>query len=86
MRDRWIAEEWFWYQSNPSLTSQLPTIPLEDALEAIEARRHGIAPYVAQQNQSGEGRFFETIADLTDDDSATTEIEDLGGVTDLIDD
>lgn len=84
-RDRWIAGEWFWYQSDASLSAKRESIPLDKVIEAIEARTHDIAPYVAQQNQSREGRFFETIADLTDDDSATTEIEDLGGITGLTD-
>lgn len=36
-----------------------------------------IARYVAQHQQGGEGRFFETLADMADDDGVIAELEDF---------
>lgn len=58
----------------------------EEAQELISRRREEIAPYVNQQPQSGRGKLFEMIADLTDDDAALTEIDDLGDFADWLGD
>src|SRR5215211_5290087 len=43
-RERWITDEWFWYQSEifPNLLKQ--KVVKEDVLELLQARRGKIAP------------------------------------------
>jgi hypothetical protein len=82
-RERWITDEWFWYQafSYPELLEQ--TVDKQDAQWLIEERREAIQPYVNSQQQSKRGKLFEMIADMTDDDGTIAEMEDF---PDLFDD
>ena len=76
-RERWITDEWFWYQAyaNPELIKQ--ELTKEQALELLKARQESIAPYTTHDTQTERGQFFELLADLTDEDGAVAEIEDL---------
>ena len=80
-RERWITDEWFWYQSElyQELASQ--KIPKEDALKMIQERRDRIAPEAGQDTQSERGQFFEFLADMTDEDGALAEMEYLDSVS-----
>ena len=49
----------------------------EQALEVLKTRQESIAPYTAHDTQTERGQFFELLADLTDEDGAVAEIEDL---------
>jgi len=77
-RDRWITNEWFWVEAYtyPELLEQ--AIERENAKKLIEERREDIKAYVDNQQQSGRGQLFEMIADMTDDDGAIAEMEDMG--------
>jgi len=77
-RERWITREWFWYEafSRPEVVEQRMT--KEEVEEILRERREAIAPYVADKVQSGRGRLFAMLADLTDEDGALSEIEDMG--------
>ena len=79
-RERWLTDEWFWYQanSNPALMQQ--QIDKKDAKELIQQRQESIAPYLRESEQSEYGRIFELLADLTDEDGALAEMEDLGDI------
>jgi hypothetical protein len=81
-RERWLTDEWRWYLANalPETTGQ--QIPLEEAKELLEKRLESIRPYVGQPKQSERGRLFEALADLTDEDGAYTEMEDLDDLAD----
>ena len=83
-RDRWIVDEWFYYAWNPAPGSDrwAATINKEEAREHIRQRKDEIAHYGTPEVQSKRGQFFEMLADLTDDDGAIAEMEDLGGVFD----
>ena len=76
-RERWITDEWFWYQSEifPELLKQ--KVVKEDVLEFLKARRGKIAPSVRRDSQTERGKLFEALADLADDDSALAEMADL---------
>lgn len=76
-RERWITEEWFWFQANsyPELLNR--QIAKEEAQERLQKRLEEIQPYVGSEDQSEHGRLFELLADLTDEDGALAEMEDL---------
>lgn len=76
-RERWISQEWFWYKANAHSTSMARTVPKEEAEEILKERLSEIAPYISQAEQTRRGRLFEMLADLTDEDGAYTELEDL---------
>jgi hypothetical protein len=74
-RERWISEEWFWYQSNPYILRN--NIPKEEFKSILEQRIAEIQPNLGKSTQSSLGYLYELIADLTDEDGALAEIEDL---------
>jgi hypothetical protein len=82
-RERWLFDEWAWYDSNPDGQAEEPSLTNADVVTLITERRAEIAPEIGQQVQSARGRLYELLAELTDEDGALTELEDLG---DLLDD
>jgi hypothetical protein len=86
-RDRWLVREWFWYPANPFPETMQQQVSRQDARALLEQRRQWITPFVTEEPQSERGRLFEMLADLTDDDGALAELEDLGDLADgLLDD
>ena len=86
-RERWYVDEWWWYRANPFQEVLEQQITREEADDLLQQRREEIAPYVNQRPQSRRGKLFELIADLTDDDGALAEMDDLGNLADwLLDD
>ena len=83
-RERWIADHWRWYQGNPFPTILAQQMTLEEAQEVLERRRQEIAPYLAEETQSQRGRLYELLADMTDEDGALAELEDLGEAADWL--
>jgi hypothetical protein len=83
-RERWITDHWCWYRANqfPSILKQ--QIALEEAQERLEQRRQEIAPHVSQATQSRRAMLYELLADLTDEDGAYSEMEDLGEAADWL--
>lgn len=80
-RERWFTDEWAWYRANPFPKMMEQNLTSEEAEELLAARREEIAPNLAA-TQTKRGRLFEIIADLTDDDGAISELEDLGDLWD----
>jgi len=83
-RERWIHEEWFWYQAsaNPDLLNQ--RIEKDKAKEILEERRADIRHHLGEETQSERGILFEILADLTDEDGALAEMEDIEPYIDWI--
>lgn len=79
-RERWITDEWFWYQSELYLELAGKQIPKEEAQKMILERRERIAPEVGQDSQTERGKFYEFLADMTDEDGALAEMEDLDSI------
>ena len=77
-RERWITDEWFWFQANafPELIRQ--KIDKEAAQALIEERLDAISQDSHLDTQTERGKLFEMLADLTDEDGALAEMEDLG--------
>ncbi len=83
-RERWITDSWFWYEANLFPDRLWSSIPKEKALKLIAERQAAIQPYVTNEPQSPRARLFELLADLTDEDGAYTEMEDLGDMADWL--
>lgn len=79
-RERWLTDEWFWYQANAYPEMMQDQIDREEAKEMIQHRLESIRPYIQEDTQTEYGQLFETIADLTDDDGALVELQDLGNL------
>lgn len=76
-RERWISNEWFWYQSSPTLQNLNNKLDKNEAMEIISKRQDFISPNLSQKTQSLRGHLFETLADMTDEDGALVEMEEL---------
>jgi hypothetical protein len=85
-RERWITNEWYWYQTDlfPEIVAEVNTI--REALAFLVRRREEIAPYLSEGKQTDRGKLFEALADLTDEDGALAELEDLGDWADELGD
>ena len=79
-RERWIAGEWFWYQTNFQPKLMQEQIEKEEANEIIQQHRDRINPFLSEGTQTEYGQLFELLADLTDEDGALAEIEDMGDI------
>ena len=76
-RERWITDEWYWYQTDihPPMVGQ--RITKKEAEELLKQRLESISPYLNEDTQTQRGKVFEILADLTDEDGALAEMEDL---------
>lgn len=83
-RERWLTEEWFWYQSNLNEDQQDQQISKEEAQELLEKRLAEIRPYIKEDIQTERGKLFELLADITDEDGALAEMEDIEPYIDWI--
>ena len=78
-RERWFTKEWYWYQTNihPNMVGQ--QISKEEVAKLLQQRSEDIRPYIEDEStQTERGRLFELLADLTDEDGALAELQDLG--------
>jgi len=75
----WFMDEWHWYQTYANSESCKGEISKDDAAKQIEARKNEILSYAEKATQSEAGHLFEMVADLTDDDGAIAEFDDLLG-------
>lgn len=80
-RDRWITEEWFWYQARP-YSQQQEELEREAVLRLIQERQADISRDVTLHKRSRRGVIFEELADISDDDSMLADFED-GAFDDL---
>jgi hypothetical protein len=83
-RERWFTEEWFWYQSNPRDHQQNKQISKKEAQELLQERLADIRSHIGENTQTERGKLFELLADLTDEDGALSEMEDIEPFIDWI--
>ena len=76
-RERWLSDEWFWYERRPIAEDETTEISREEVQAVLDERLTEITPYLGRETQTRRGKLFETLADLTDDDGATIELEDM---------
>mgnify|MGYP000984621039 CR=1 FL=1 len=74
-RDRWITDEWFWYQARPYSPEQ-KELEAQRVLRLIEDRQAAISTDVSLHRRSRKGIIFEQLADIGDDDSVIADFED----------
>lgn len=77
LRERWITEEWFWYRGHPSAEREENVLSDKEVQDQLNARLAEIPAQATTQPQSRRGQLFEMLADLTDDDEAWAELDDL---------
>jgi hypothetical protein len=86
-RERWITNEWFWYQASPYTNISKQNLDKEDAHQLLQERLESITPDIRPDTQTNRGKLFEMLADLTDEDGALAEMQDLEHLADwLVDD
>ena len=83
-RERWITEEWFWYQANSYPDLLRKKLEKEDAQELLKQRWEDIQPDLRKDSQTERGKLFEMLADLTDEDGALAEIQDIEHLADWL--
>jgi hypothetical protein len=83
-RELWFTDEWFWYQSNPRDYQQSNPISKVEAQELLQERLADIRPDIREDTQTEKGKFFELLADLTDEDSALAEMDEIEPFLDWI--
>ena len=77
-RERYIHQEWFWHQTPADLVDPSKKLTREDVLGQLEVRRGEIQLHIDKNVQTEQGKLFEALADMTDDDAALSEMQDLG--------
>lgn len=76
-RERWIMDTWQWYESQRK-TEKLPTLVKAGAYNQIKEWEAFVRANATPTQQSRQAQLFELLADLTDEDGALSELEDLG--------
>jgi hypothetical protein len=76
-RERWLVNEWFWYDSQARPETLAQEMEKDEVRAQLEEQLAAIRPYTNEQTQTRRGRLFEMLADLTDEDGAWSEMEDL---------
>lgn len=77
-REQWITDSWRWHETTPMSTQEANTSSSKtEAEQQIEARRDEVSGQVDDTAPSQRAILFSMLADLTDEDGALTEIEDL---------
>jgi hypothetical protein len=76
-RERWLVNEWFWYDSQAGPETLEREVTKDETHAQVEERLAAIRPHTNEQTQTRRGRLFEMLADLTDEDGAYIEMEDL---------
>lgn len=77
-RERWYTDEWSWYQTSvPIDTEEAERLEKSEVERLLSERRDEIAGDARTVTQSKRGELFELLADLTDEDGAWAEIDDL---------
>ena len=69
-RERWLIDDWFWYQATAHTDLLREQIPKYEAQDLIGQHWESVKPHIRLDTLTERGFLFETLADLTDDDSA----------------
>jgi hypothetical protein len=76
-RERWITDVWSWYAAVSGSQTDDKVVDKAMVERLIADRQNEIGDSVTHPKQSKRAQFFEMLADLTDEDGAITEMEDL---------
>lgn len=76
-RERWIMDSWEWYESVRKRT-ELEVLPKEEALQQILDREQFVTSAASSTPlPSYRAQLYALLADLTDEDGALNELDDL---------
>lgn len=81
-RERWITETWSWYEAMETRAVKEQRLSPEEIERVISERLAEISPHLRESTQSARGKLYELLAELTDEDGAISELEDLGDAAD----
>ena len=81
-RERWLIDDWFWYQATAHTDMLKEQIPKDEAQEILQEHWESIKPHIRLDTQTERGFLFETLADLTDDDGALADFQDFEHLAD----
>lgn len=84
-RERWVTDTWAWYETALYGDTAQQTIERDEAIQQINERYAEIASHASENTQTGRGKLFEMLADMTDEDGALAEMDDLGDMADFFD-
>lgn len=76
-RERWIVDTWQWFETYRKAET-FPVIPKEEVYAQIKEREAFMRAQATPTKPSRRARMYELLADLTDEDGALSELEDLG--------
>jgi hypothetical protein len=76
-RERWISDIWQWFESQRKLNTFAP-LQKQNALADITEREVFVQSQQSPEPPSRSAEVFSLLADLTDEDGALTDLEDLG--------
>lgn len=76
-RERWIVDSWQWFESQRNING-VPMLDKDEAYAQIKEREAYVRANVTSSEQSPRAQLYEMLADLTDEDGALSELEDLG--------
>jgi hypothetical protein len=77
-RERWYVDMWRFFENTQLDAANMPTLPKPKVLQLIAEREADIRSHAQPSRQSGQAQLYELLAELTDDDGALAEMEDLG--------
>ncbi len=73
-----IEDEWFWFKTDLNPERLEKQVKKEELEEILKQRTNDIFCVYGNEHQSQIGALFEFLADLTDEDGAISEMEDIG--------
>lgn len=74
-RERWLSEQWSWFTSQRTFNEK---IDKDTALTEIANRREDVLKWDRHEQPSKRAQLYALLADLTDEDGALIELDDLG--------
>jgi hypothetical protein len=80
-RERWIVEEWQFFSGGEYSASKHEPLTAEQAQKILTERRSDVQTWAKDAPApSKRAHLFEMLADLTDEDGAYAELEDMGDI------
>ena len=85
-RERWLTDEWRWYEAYPNEERDEKQMDKAEVEKAIQERLEEITSHAEKNVQTNRGKFFEALADMTDEDGTLAEIDEIEHLLDEWDD
>ncbi len=76
-RERWIKDEWFWYQNIGNSDMQNTRITPDKFKKQLQEHKEKTEDMVKPDTQTQRGQLFELIANFSDDDAALAYMSEI---------